>query len=174
MPEHNVSIFYKCIANGNIANPDDMLPYLKYKALTQADTLTNLPDVKEGLHNLLIKNLKECLNFNEVIDSSKSKRYTYTRLSRILCQYFLGLEKYDLQHLLKQPPTYVRVLAFNNTGKELLGKLKKCSSIPLYTNVNKSNSKELEIDINSTACYSILNKKTNHNDDFFKRPIIKL
>lgn len=174
MPENNVHLFQECIINGAIANPDHMLPYLKYKALTQAHTLTNLPDVKEGLHNVLTKNLKECLNFNEVISASKSKRYTYTRLSRILCQYFLGLEKYDLQSLLKQPPTYARVLGFNNTGKEILSLLKKSSSIPLYTNINKSHTKELEIDINSTACYSLLNKKINYNDDFFKRPIIKL
>lgn len=174
MPDNNVNLFQECILNGNIANPDNMLPYLKYKALTQADTITNLPDVKEGLHNSLIKSLKECLNFNEVINSSKSKRYTYTRLSRILCQYFLGLEKYDLQHLLKQPPTYARALGFNNTGKEVLSLLKKSSSIPIYTNINKSHTKNLEIDINSTACYSLLNRKINYNDDFFKRPIIKL
>ncbi len=34
---------------------------------------------------------------NELILNVKSKRYTYSRLSRILCKFFIGFESYDVE-----------------------------------------------------------------------------
>ena len=74
----------------------DMFKYLKYKLLTDVESLKYLPDASEGLDNKIYKEILNSTSLDELILKVKSKRYTYTRINRILAQYFLGLEKYDL------------------------------------------------------------------------------
>lgn len=112
-------------------------------------------------------------SLDELILNSKSKRYTYTRLNRIFTQFFLGLEKYDLLKLSKDPCPYCRVLGFNSKGKKLLKNIKKMGNIELITKIPKNNINEcLEIDLLGTKAYSILNPKINPMQDYLTSPII--
>jgi hypothetical protein len=53
----------------------------------------------------------------EILTAVKSKRYTRTRLDRMVMCAFLGITAADLQ---MQPP-YVRVLGFSDAGRSILG-----------------------------------------------------
>ncbi len=75
-----------------------------------------LPFGAEGLWSKLMKNCRACASVEEIIEATKSKRYTRTRIQRMLFCAFLGLTAADLQ---RRPP-YVRVLAFNDRGRALL------------------------------------------------------
>ena len=58
--------------------------------------------------------------------------------------------------------------------KFILKEMKKKSSIPIITKVPKNNSnKLLQLDIQSTKAYSILNNKVNPLSDYLLSPIIK-
>lgn len=149
-----------------------MYPYIKYKSLLQSKNLSSIPDVIEGLDNKIIKSLSENNSYKESIENIKSKRYTYTRISRILCQYFVGFDEYDTGYLRKQPCPYARVLGFNEKGKSALKSIKTNSSIPLYTKIPKELNDTFKLDIASTKAYSILNKNINYNDDYLISPII--
>ena len=152
---------------------EDMFKYIKYKLLLNGDSLAKIPDVSEGLDNRILNNILKCESLNELILESKSKRYTYTRLNRILTQYFLNLEKYDLLNLTKTQTPYARVLAFNSTGRAILKKIKNTSDIEIITKMPQKNLNEhLEIDILGTKAYSLLNNKINPMDDYLKSPII--
>lgn len=152
---------------------EDIFKYIKYKLLLDGNSLSKIPDVSEGLDNRILNSILKCNSLNELILESKSKRYTYTRLNRILTQYFLNLEKYDLFKLTKSPAPYARVLAFNSNGKSILKKIKDNSDIEIITKMPKKNLNEhLEIDILGTKAYSILNNKINPMDDYLKSPII--
>ena len=52
----------------------------------------------------------------DVITATKSKRYTRTRLDRMLMCAYLGITR----EMLEAPAPYVRVLAFNDRGREIL------------------------------------------------------
>ena len=52
----------------------------------------------------------------DIITAVKSKRYTYTRLSRMILCAFLGLTEADI----RSPAPYARVLALNDRGREVL------------------------------------------------------
>lgn len=152
---------------------EDIFKYIKYKLLLNGKSLSKLPDVSEGLDNRILSSILKCNNLNELILKSKSKRYTYTRLNRILTQYFLNLENYDLLKLTKTPTPYARVLGFNANGRNILKKIKDNSRIEIITKMPQKNLNEhLEIDLLGTKAYSLLNPKINPMDDYLKSPII--
>lgn len=152
---------------------EDMFKYIKYKLLTNPEALLNLPDVSEGLDNKILREILTANSLNELILNSKSKRYTYTRISRILAQCFLNLEDFDLLALSKSPAPYARVLAFNSTGQNILKDIKSKNKINLITKVSKKNlCDHMKIDIIGTKAYSLLNPMVNPMDDYLKSPFI--
>ncbi|MEG6584093.1 nucleotidyltransferase [Dendrosporobacter sp. 1207_IL3150] len=100
---------------------------------TKASELEKIPDVSEGLHNKMMSSALEAGNTTELLALIKSRRYTGTRLRRILIHLLLGTSQAEIVHFDKQGPLYARVLAFNKKGRELLGEINKTSSIPLVT-----------------------------------------
>ena len=138
----------------------------------QRNLFVNLPDVSEGLDNRIIKSLQRNSSYSSALEDIKSKRYTYTRLSRILCQYFIGFDNFDSRALRSTSCPYARVLGFNSNGKSILKSIKSNSDIPLYTKMPKQSSDILELDVQSTKAYSLINKNVSYNSDYLISPII--
>lgn len=80
------------------------------------EDIANLPDISEGLENRIYAAVRECGSVFDVADAVKSKRYTHARIRRILLSALLGIDKrtYALE------PQYIRVLGFNEKGREIL------------------------------------------------------
>lgn len=104
-------------------------------------------DTGEGLHNLIKRAADSYNNISDITMAIKSKRYSYTRIKRILYNIFLDIPG----NLRKNKPEYARVLAFNEKGQKLMSELKDKSDIPVFTNVKKGMSENL-----STLSYDIL------------------
>lgn len=152
---------------------EDMFKYIKFRLLTENDCLKNLPDAAEGIDNKIYKEILNCSSLSELILKVKSKRYTYTRINRILAQYFLGLDKYDLLSLTKEPAPYARVLGFTSKGRDILKKMKDICNIDIITKVPRKNlSTHMELDILGTKAYSILNTAVNPMADYLNGPVI--
>ena len=75
-----------------------------------------LPYGSEGLWRKLMHASRECRTLEDIIAATKSKRYTRTRIDRMILCTFLGLTAEDIA----SPAPYCRVLAFNDTGREIL------------------------------------------------------
>jgi len=159
-------------ANYNFVYEDSIMPFIKYKHFTSKGTLELLPDASEGLHNRISKGLTSSESFNELISFTKSKRYTYSRISRILCQYFIGFDNYQTKILRKLPCPYARILGLNKTGASILKEAKKTSTIPILTKLPRNLDEVLELDIQSTKAYSLINKNINPQDDYLISPYI--
>ena len=171
LPSKTFSYLYDKFNNNNLVFEDSMFSFIKYKSLTLKNKLENLPDVKEGLHNKIYNELKNSNSFYELVSNIKSKRYAYTRISRILCQYFIGMENFDLEYLRNMKAPYGRVLGFNDTGRKILKEMKKKSSIPIYMKLPKTLNDTLKLDIQSTYAYSMINKSVSYDSDFKTSPI---
>ena len=101
------------------------------------EEIANLPDVSEGLEYKLKNTANSCNSLIEFFNIVHSKRYTKTRISRILVYGLLGITKKDMQ-LSKSTIPYVRVLGFNRNGQELLSMISKANpKLPLITSVKK-------------------------------------
>lgn len=129
------------------------------------EEIQNLPDVNEGLEFAIKKAASETNNIEELIEKVKSKRYTQTRIQRILLYVLLGITKKDMEDSKKMVP-YVRVLGFNSRGKILISeimsqnpKLNMITSVGKYVNKkmpkNKQLTRMLDLDINATNIYTL-------------------
>lgn len=78
-----------------------------------------LPDVSEGLENKIKAAANTSNNLEELILKIKSKRYTQSRIQRILLYALLNISEKDITMSKKQMP-YIRVLGFNKNGKKII------------------------------------------------------
>ena len=127
------------------------------------EDIAKLPDVSEGLENSIKNAADSCNTIEELINIVKSKRFTQTRIQRILLYSLLGITKKQMDISRKIVP-YVRVLGFNNKGKELISemmrlnpKLNVITSVKKYidTVANKNLKEMLETDILATNVYTL-------------------
>lgn len=126
-----------------------------------------LPDVSEGLENKIKKASDSCNTLEDLTNMIKSKRYTMTRINRILLYVLLNVTKKDIEDSYKTVP-YIRVLGVNQKGKELLSKISKANkklnivTSPkkfLDTNKNKTLKNMLEKDMFASNIYTLGYKK---------------
>lgn len=163
-----------CSNNYNFAFEESIFPFLKYKLLTQdaKDKLYKIPDISEGLGDRIYNIVKSSSSYNELIYSVKTKRYAYTRLSRIFCQIFIGFEKFDTLTLRKKPCPYARILGFNDVGRAILKEMRSKSNIPVYDKLNSSKYDAMDLEIQATMAYSMINSNIDPLIDFKRTPII--
>ena len=95
------------------------------------DDWAALPDAgtAEGLPRRLERAGRQCSSMTEFFDLAKTKRYTHARLRRLALWAFLGVRAADFP----EHPPYLRVLGFNSRGREVLRRMRDCSSLPILT-----------------------------------------
>lgn len=184
MPEKSYSILADCINSGCII-PDlncfekEIIYVLRKMSIEE---IANLPDVSEGLEFLIKKAVNSCNTLTELLNTIKSKRYTITRLQRILLYALLDISKKDMKLSKEVDSPYIRVLGFNDNGKKLISKIMdKNPNQPLITSVKKfvdNNSNAslqtmLNKDIFATNVYSLGFKNNSFANLDFKNGIIK-
>lgn len=93
-----------------------------YKLKTSSkDDYKRIFDVTEGIENRFIDSASRHKDLNELLLDVKTKRYTYTRLKRIVLQMLLDVDKSVIKELYKiDRLPYIKVLAFNGEQTELL------------------------------------------------------
>ena len=97
----------------------------KLRTLTDAE-FESVPYGSEGLWRKLMHAAREKATLEEILTEVKSKRYTRTRLDRMVMCAFLGLTAEDLT----TPAPYVRVLALNDRGRQILKEARKSGNFP--------------------------------------------
>lgn len=150
---------------------ESMLPFLKYKEMVCKHQLEQLPDASEGLHNKISKALQQSPSYSELVAQIKSKRYTQTRITRILTQFFIGFEDYAVEELRKKSCPYARVLGFNGKGAQVLKLMKETSTIPILTKLPQQVSPVLQLEIQATKAYSLLNQAVSPMEDYLHSPV---
>ena len=167
-PPSAFEIYKTAFENGGFSNGAASLSdaiLLKLR-LTSPEKLKSLSDVSEGLENRIIRAANESNSFEELCENIKTKRYTMSRIHRILMYALL-----DFPNFKEIPnPPYIRVLAVNKKGMEVISQKK--SSLPIVYSLSKA--KELsedakmfaEIEEKCTAAFNLTlqNKKEAKNE----------
>lgn len=186
VPRSTYKILSRQIRDGNIVlgleNFEKEIIYTLRKMSIRE--IANLPDVSEGLENLIKNSADNCNDMSKLIANIKSKRYTQTRIQRILLYALLGIDKKMMEDSKKVTP-YVRVLGFTNKGKELISEINKRNpKINMITSVKKfieKNNKPsnrtimqmLQKDIFATDVYTLgFDFESKANLDFTNNMII--
>lgn len=183
IPLESSSVLMDCINSGCVV-PDlnrfekEIIYTLRKMSIEE---IANIPDVSEGLEFSIKKAANSCNNINEFLDIVKSKRYTITRLQRILLYALLSISKENMQLSKKVEKPYIRVLGFNDNGKKLVSEIAtKNPELKLITSVKKfvdSNSnKDLQIifdkDVLATDMYSLAFENNSLANLDFKNSVI--
>lgn len=113
----------------------DLSLLLKYKLLRyEVSGYTDFIDVTPDLSDKIQKNLEAFTSFKEFCDLLKSKDLTYTRISRCLLHILLDMKKDALNRFVSEDYIYyARLLGFRQSALEVLGEIKKKTSVPLLS-----------------------------------------
>ena len=164
VPEDTFSILEEKFKRGQIVK--GLITFEKeilYKLrIMPVEDIANLPDVSEGLEHAIKNAANSCNNVMDLISLVKSKRYTQTRIQRILLYALLDITKQDMINSQKGIP-YIRVLGMNENGKTLLSEIVSTKKLQVITSpkkfMDKSNNKIakslLAKDIFATNIYTL-------------------
>ena len=137
------------------------------------DDVMKCIDCSEGLENRLRAMAKSNPDYDAMLEKVVSKRYTLSRLKRILAQNFLGLARKDVRSY-QESPLYCKVLAVSRKDNaEILGELSK-GSFPVLARKSDTGAlkKEalacFETDVRANDLFSVLTGNfTNYNETLF-------
>ncbi len=189
MPEKALNTLAKDLNLDNSKPYNFSLEELYYKNIVSKVLTTDTCDLAEifsageGIENKLKEAIRTSNNLDELKDSLKTKRYTATRISRLLNHIFIGLTKSDFKDIIKNEEYYARILAFNKKGAKLLKHIKKQETavIPCITNINKEidSLKECQLllsyDLLASDLYNyLMNKNIYNNSDQLQKPYINI
>lgn len=127
----------------------------KLRTMNKEDFL-QIDDVNEGLENRIIDAVRTSSGLEEIFDKIKTKRYTHSRIRRIILKSYMGITR----EYSKNVP-YIRILGFNEKGREILSQMKETSNLPIisrYSNVNnlnESGQRLFELECRCTDLYNL-------------------
>ena len=135
---------------------DDFWIHLKMELLTHLpQELEKIYGMAEGIQYRMIAMAQRSEfagDFDSWIKATKSKRFTYTRLSRLATMTLLHITWDDVASFEAQP--YLRVLGFSKKGQAVLHAAKKSCDHPIITNVSQDEKKGiLRIDYRAGKVY---------------------
>ena len=125
---------------------DDYFDLIKYQIVC-SNNLNNILGIDEGIENRLKKYILCSDNLNDFILKVKCKRYTYNRIKRILVHILCQTEK-DIDRTIN----YIRILGFNNKGKNYLSKFKP--NLKVVYGYKKNISPLLDLELKSSCIYN--------------------
>ncbi len=133
--------------------------------------ISEISEVSEGIENRILTAAAEESTFDAIAEKVKSKRYTMSRIRRILIASLIGFMK----DIYSPMPEYIRVLGMNKTGAVLLKKAKKNCPVPIITKTAdfKGDSKMLRLDLRATDMHALCAPASRRGGaDFTHSPVI--
>ena len=123
VPTETVSCFENAAVHSLNAGKQAML--YRLRTMTEEE-FASLPYGSEGLWRKLMHAARSESTLDNILEATKSKRYTRTRLDRMVMCAFLGIT----EEMIASPAPYTRVLAFNDRGREIVKKARLSGVFP--------------------------------------------
>lgn len=161
MPESLISQ----MMSGHLASNEDFYQTLKTVILTRSpEELKSIYMMTEGLEHRLKDKIRSADSYAEFLSAVKTKRYTWTRLSRLMISILLNITNDVMaEHTLSDT---VRILGMTGQGRKYL---KSLDSVNIITNVNKKNRGLVSHEVTATEVY---NTFTGSKENDFNTPVI--
>ena len=127
--EYSASEIRKHLSRNEISTMKNCEDAILFKLRTMtADDFKGIDDVSEGLENRIVDAIRTSSSLDEIYDKIKTKRYTHSRIRRIILRAFLGISKNA-----PKEPQYLHILGFNEKGKEALAMMKTNAKLPIIS-----------------------------------------
>ena len=143
----------------------------KLKCLS-LDDISKLPEITEGLENRIFNSINEYNSLDDILSDIKTKRYTLSKIRRIIISAFLGIN----DSMQKTNCPYIRVLGIKKDYRFNFASAK----LPIIVNLKKDREKLdeisksiLDIDINSGKIYPLSQKDNTELINDYNYGLIK-
>ncbi len=129
-----------------------LLPLIKYSFLNNTENRENI----EGISNRALK--VKYKNYEELIEQLSTKRYSESKIKRFIISSLLNIRS----NVSLKNSNYIRVLGFNQNGKEYLNKIKK--NITIYTSIKEGINESFDLEIRASKILDII-----YNENLVKK-----
>lgn len=131
VPESVADIIHREEKNFSAPCPNSRLEFSILCCMRQlrAEDIALSPDVSEGIEYRIHDAALKASSLDELYQIAKTKRYSHARIRRIVLHAFMGFVADDY----KSDPPYIKVLAMNDKGKEILKVAKETAKLPIVT-----------------------------------------
>ncbi len=144
----------------------ETIVFYKLRTMTQSELML-LPEMTVELTSRFYNAIRESTSLDEFLVKVKTKRFPQARIRRVIYSALLGLSKSDYLY----DPPYLRVLALNRRGAEILKKAKTTAELPISTSLaDLMNKKDLcekfaKMECRATDVYNILTGNKMYNSE---------
>lgn len=172
VPIQSLEIIQTAISKGEVpicSKQFETIILSSLRTKTASDLIT-VSEVCEGLENSILKAANRVSSLEELIECVKSKRYTRTKIERILWKSLLGItHNFD-----NRMPEYIRILGMNHTGMKILSAAKETSALPIITKPALLHGSDMfEFDVRASGIYSLAeSSKLVYKNEYQTSPII--
>lgn len=136
------------------------------------EDFAEIPDVSEGLEFLLFRACRENSTIDDIISAVKSKRYTYSRIKRILLRAYLGITEVTAK---ASKPEYIRILGMRKSTSSIVKKMRSKAELPIIQRLASEYilSEGLNKELEATDVWGVFSPKPYPaGEDYRSFPII--
>ncbi|MDR0921170.1 MAG: nucleotidyltransferase [Lactobacillales bacterium] len=111
--------------------------FLNYQLLSSTpEKLATIYQMSEGFEYRLLEQVRQADNFQAFMEKIKTKRYTWTRIERLLTYVLIQVSPQDI--LESWENTSIHVLGFTQKGQQFLKEKKKKISLPVVSKIGRN------------------------------------
>ncbi len=172
MPSYSLEALSKFAQEyGRFGSWEAFYPLLRYTILKdRPQSLKRYAEVTEGIENLIYEAASKEQNFEHFIGRIKSKRFTRTRIQRMLTHIFTGFTWEQLKSF--EQPSYLRLLGMTQAGRQYLNAQKKNISLPIISRAaDLADDSMGKLDIHASNLYLLGLGAGNLKKEFTTPPI---
>lgn len=177
VPETAYALYQQARQNGVFpvfaSQFDQML--LSFLRRSRPEELQNIIDMPHGMENRLIRAANRAGTVEELVELCSVKHYTRARIRRLLFASLIGIPNMGYA----KPPSYLRVLGMNRTGREVLSQIRDACRLPIIVKAANFPAKDTDplflLDCKSTDLYCLAYQNTTlrrGGPDYTRTPII--
>lgn len=107
----------------------------------------------EGLEYRLKARIHDSANFDDFVEQVKTKRYTRTRIQRLLCYVLLNIKTTDITAAWEK--NALHVLGFTPRGQRYLKEQKTQFTLPLVSRIGKDEEQTYPLAVTSDQIYQL-------------------
>ncbi|WAA13701.1 nucleotidyltransferase [Fervidibacillus halotolerans] len=139
---------------GTFAHWERYWSFLQYRLLhIRPKDLKNIYEVEEGIEHRLIGMAKEASHFQAFMEKLKTKRYTWTRLQRIITHILTNTTKEEMERR-SEKVDYIRILGLNERGRKYLRKYKDSFPTPIISKISSLTEEKIYLDVRAGRTYA--------------------
>lgn len=131
----------------------DFWPYLNYQLRASSlDKLRDIYQMREGLEYRLVE--RDLGSFSNYLREISTKRYTQSRLQRLLTYVLLQVKEVEIQ--MEQENTMLHILGFTEKGQTYLNNMKKKFTLPVAAKIGQKEKEKHFLTYRADQVYQLV------------------